>query len=328
MTLMMTTTITTKTKIFQTMTMSNKDLILPSSVKTWRETKIGLINSSLAKTISRLSENQPPEIVRLLKAMEHILLSGGKRLRPLLTLATSECVGGHDSLALPGALAIEMIHAYSLIHDDLPALDDDDLRRGLPSCHITFGEATAILAGDGLQSLAFQTLGTFKPKSLNKPQPGLFKAYNILSQAIGPLGMVGGQVMDLAFEEKQVSLSDSLDMARRKTGELMGAAMGIGASLGGATNYNINTLTTAGLLAGQAFQITDDLLNLEGDSALMGKATGTDVQRGKTSYLSLTGPEEARTLAKNLSFKALKIVSGFNSPQLTWLINSLVKRVC
>jgi geranylgeranyl pyrophosphate synthase len=310
------------------MTTINKNSTSPSSLKAWRETKIKLINSSLVKTISLLSANQPPEIGRLLKAMGHILLSGGKRLRPLLTLSASECVGGRDSLALPGALAIEMIHAYSLIHDDLPALDDDDLRRGLPSCHVVFGEATAILAGDGLQSLAFQTLGTVNQKGLSNMQPRLLKAYGILSRAIGPLGMVGGQAMDLAFEKKKVSLDESLDMARRKTGELMGAAMGIGASLGGASNYVVTKLTKAGFLAGEAFQITDDLLNLEGDPKLMGKATGTDAQRGKTSYLSLTGPEEARNLAKTLSFEALKIVSSFNSPPLTWLINSLVKRVC
>jgi geranylgeranyl pyrophosphate synthase len=311
-------------------TMIKKNPDTPSKLENWKESKIRLINSKLVKTIALLSDNQPPEIVRLLKAMGHILLSGGKRLRPLLTLASAECVGGRDSLAMPGALAIEMIHAYSLIHDDLPALDDDDLRRGMPSCHITFGESTAILAGDGLQSLAFETLGTARLRGKDKlqPQPGLLKAYHILSRAIGPLGMVGGQALDLAFEKKTVSKKESLDMTHRKTGDLMGAAMGIGGSLGGATDYEILKLTKAGILSGMAFQLMDDLLNLNGDAKLMGKATGTDVQRGKSTYLSLTGSEETLSLAYKFAYSALQLIASFNCPQLEWLIRSVLQRAC
>jgi geranylgeranyl diphosphate synthase type II len=254
--------------------------------------------------------------------MEHTVKSGGKRVRPLLALAAASAVGGEEREALPGALAAELMHTYSLIHDDLPALDDDDTRRGNPTCHKLYGVDVAILAGDALQSLAYQTLA----ESASSFSERTLKAVLILSKASGPLTLVGGQAMDLAFESRAPSLGDSSRMAVLKTGELMAASLCMGAALAGAKDSELSLLRDAGLMAGEAFQIVDDLLNLEGDALVLGKAVGTDAKRGKTTQVSLMGPEKARQKAESLKSGALEAVSGFRSEKLNLLLEFLIAR--
>ncbi|MDR0549957.1 MAG: polyprenyl synthetase family protein [Deltaproteobacteria bacterium] len=295
-----------------------------SDLNAWRKAARDRVDAKLADLLSQQAKEQPPDVVGLIKAMSHSLLSGGKRLRPLLTLAAADSLGQKEASVLPGALAIEMVHAYSLIHDDLPALDNDDFRRGLPTCHKAFGEATAILAGDALQSLAFETLASLvtKPKFATRVGTAVY----ILARAIGPLGMAGGQAEDLAFEKKTPTLEESQAMERRKTGELMAAALGVGAALAGADAKTLKIFREIGLLAGEAFQITDDLLNQIGDPRLLGKAIGTDAQRGKITAPTLLGQEKAKAKACDLLTKALKLAAAFSSPKLPFLLRSVVDR--
>jgi geranylgeranyl pyrophosphate synthase len=299
-------------------------MVCYSDLNAWRLAASRRVEAKLASLLDKLAHNQPPDIAILVKAMAHALLGGGKRLRPLLTIAAAEAFGAKEASVAPGALAVEMIHAYSLIHDDLPALDDDDFRRGRPSCHKAFGEATAILAGDALQSLAFETLASLSQK------PGwserVARAVLLLAKAIGAKGMAGGQAEDLAFEKKTPTLSESLAMERRKTGELMAAALTVGGALAGADSKSLSKLREAGLLAGSAFQIADDLLNQHGDPRLLGKAVGTDALRGKTTALTLLGEEKAKAAARDLLAKALKIVAAFPSAKLPFLLNTLADR--
>jgi geranylgeranyl pyrophosphate synthase len=278
----------------------------------------------LAAALADRAKNQPADVSGLLSAMKYGLLSGGKRLRPLLVLAAAEAAGGRESEALPGALAVEMIHAYSLIHDDLPALDDDDLRRGRPTCHLVHGVATAILAGDALQSLAFETLAAAGRNPSRARRVNL--AVRVLAKAIGPLGMAGGQAQDLAFESGRPTAEESLDMERRKTGELLAASLSVGAALAGAGSSRLETFRRVGLAAGTAFQIVDDLLNRNGDRTVLGKAVGSDDERGKASVLSLLGPEPAAKKARELAAEAIELSSSFKSPKLDRLLRSMVER--
>ncbi|MDR1871960.1 MAG: polyprenyl synthetase family protein [Deltaproteobacteria bacterium] len=290
----------------------------------WRRSKINFINEELALCMDKLEENQPEDIIRLTKAMRHSLLSEGKRIRPLLTLTVAEAIGEKATNVLPGALAVEMVHAYSLIHDDLPALDNDDFRRGQPTCHKIYGEAMAILAGDALLSLAFEQLGELAGKAGWSNRAG--GAIRVLAKAIGPLGMVGGQVEDLAFEKRTPTLAESQAMVRRKTGELFGAALGVGAALSGGDRKTIDTFHKAGLLAGEAYQIDDDILNQIGDPDLLGKAVGSDLKRGKSTSPTLMGFKVASARAKDLIAKAIRLTGPYASEKLTWLLDSLIDR--
>jgi geranylgeranyl pyrophosphate synthase len=292
----------------------------------WRRNWITRLNLELSEAITGPGKNEPPEVVNLLAAMNYTLQSGGKRLRALLAIAAAEAVGGREEWALPGALAIEMIHAYSLIHDDLPALDNDDLRRGQPTCHLAYGEATAILAGDALQSLAFETLAAAPLEGVADAPQRIGLAILILAQAIGPRGMAGGQAMDLAFEAGAPNFDQVLTMEEKKTGALIGASLAVGAALGGADIMTLTKLAEVGRLTGLAFQITDDLLNVSGDPKLMGKNIGTDAQKSKASAAALLSPSEANEKVQSLIDKALPQIKNLGSQKLEWLISSIIGR--
>ncbi len=237
---------------------------------------------------------------RLGEAMRYSLLAPGKRLRPMLVLlAAKACSGDDTSVAMPAACAVEMVHAYSLIHDDLPAMDDDDLRRGRPTCHKAFGEAEAILAGDALLTLAFEILARD-----THPREVAAQCCVLLAQAAGCSGMVGGQADDLAgqFSDGGLPLLEAIH--RRKTGAMMLVSLQLGAVVAGANPEQLATLTTDGQCLGLAFQITDDLLDVRGEAANMGKRVGKDSDRGKLTFPGILGIEESTRRAEALVAQA------------------------
>jgi geranylgeranyl diphosphate synthase type II len=241
----------------------------------------------------------------LREAIAYSLLAPGKRLRPLLVLLACEAAGGRDEAALPAAAAVEMVHTYSLIHDDLPAMDDDDLRRGRPTCHKQFGEALAILAGDALLTLAFQVL------SEGYPPATAAACCRELARGSGAAGMVGGQVEDLAWENRPSGMLDDLERVHSlKTGALFRACLRLGAIVaqgerpGGPGLEVLESLDVFGRAFGLAFQITDDLLDVEGDAARTGKRVGKDAGRGKLTYPGLLGVAESRRLAEDVCRQA------------------------
>jgi farnesyl diphosphate synthase len=218
---------------------------------------------------------------------------------------------------------VELVHAYSLIHDDLPALDDDALRRGRPTNHVVHGEAAAILAGDALQSLAFEVIST--PAAPGGEAKAL-QAARMLAEAAGLWGMAGGQALDLALEGQEADIETVIAMETLKTGKLIAAAMSMGAVLGGADAGLTAALAEAGLTAGLAFQIKDDLLNHCGDPALMGKSVGTDAARGKASVVAVLGPEEAAALAAAKAEAAAAAIAPLGSEKLQRLLGLMVSR--
>jgi geranylgeranyl diphosphate synthase type II len=246
---------------------------------------------------------------RLAEAMRYSLMAGGKRLRPNLCLAAAEAVSGSSDAALPAACALEMIHTYSLIHDDLPAMDDDQLRRGRPTCHVAFDEATAVLAGDALLTLAFQVLASM-PGVL--PERGL-EVIRVVSAAAGPGGMVHGQMLDMASEGRKLTAEELKSLHRSKTGAMIEAALACGAVLAGGRRAEIDALREYGKAVGLAFQVVDDILNVEGDPTVMGKAAGTDRARRKNSYPELFGLEKSKEFAQNLIQTAIKAIAGFGA---------------
>jgi geranylgeranyl diphosphate synthase type II len=247
---------------------------------------------------------------RLSEAMRYSLMAGGKRLRPILCVAASEAVGGHPEAPIPAACALEMIHTYSLIHDDLPAMDDDDQRRGQPTCHVAFDEATAILAGDALLTLAFEILSAEHP-SAGSPSKRL-DVIRIISSAAGYHGMVRGQMLDMLSEGKRLALDELKRLHSQKTGALIEASVWAGSLLGGGTPPQIERLKTYAASIGLAFQVRDDILNIEGDPAVMGKAAGTDLNRNKNTYPALIGIEESRAFAAKLVNNALRALNEFD----------------
>ena len=267
-----------------------------------------LVNRALE---SYLPKGRGPA-VRVTEAMRYSLFAGGKRLRPILCLAGAEAVGGDPGEALPVAGALEMIHTYSLIHDDLPAMDDDDLRRGKPTCHKQFDEATAILAGDGLLTAAFHTLAVAAPRYEGR-ENGLLEVIQVLGAAAGYQGMVGGQMLDLLAEGRKITFQELETIHRLKTGALLTAAVRTGALMGGGSREEVTRLTGYGEKFGLAFQITDDLLDVEGSAAEMGKATGMDEKRHKATYPALLGLEKAREWARSLVEEAVASLEPFGS---------------
>jgi geranylgeranyl diphosphate synthase type II len=235
------------------------------------------------------------------KAIRHSLLNGGKRIRPILSIAAFEAVGGKGDNILPFACALEMIHTYSLIHDDLPAMDNDDTRRGKPTCHKIFGEAIGILAGDGLLTEAFKLMtnhSSWDDPSNDKAL--ILDVVHEIAQAAGISGMVGGQVADIESEGKEVDLPQLQYIHTHKTGAMILASIRVGARLGGAGGETLRAFTQYAERIGLAFQITDDILNVEGKAAALGKSTGTDLSRGKATYPSLLGLEESKRRATEL----------------------------
>lgn len=244
---------------------------------------------------------------RLMKAMRYSLMAGGKRLRPNLCLAASDAVDGNPEAVTPVACALEMIHTYSLIHDDLPAMDDDELRRGKPTCHLAFDEATAILAGDALLTLAFQVLASMK---LKRPEQAL-EVIRLIASAAGPFGMVQGQMLDMQSEGQTLTCAELQNLHALKTGAMIEAALVSGAIAGGGNNAQVDAIRDYGQAIGLAFQVVDDILNVEGDPAVMGKAVGTDRVRRKNCYPALLGLEKSREFAQNLVRKAIAALAGF-----------------
>ncbi len=239
--------------------------------------------------------------LNLYRAMRHSLFAGGKRIRPILSIASFEATGGKGERILPFACALEMIHTYSLIHDDLPAIDNDDYRRGKPTCHKVFGEAIAILAGDGLLTEAFRLMTNQPAKDHSSGDEALvLDLINEVAQAAGVLGMVGGQVVDIESEGKTVDLPTVQYIHTRKTGAMILASVRVGAKLGGAKEALLKALTRYGESLGLAFQIADDVLNVEGQAALMGKQGGSDLCKGKATYPSVLGVEESKIRSKEL----------------------------
>lgn len=251
---------------------------------------------------------------RLVEAMRYSLMAGGKRLRPVLCLAAAAATGGDEAAVMPAACALEMIHTYSLIHDDLPAMDDDDLRRGRPTCHIQFDEATAILAGDALLTLAFEVLADAAQTDVaGRPdRAGAWIAViREIATAAGAPGMVEGQMRDMAAEKEPLNLDTLAALHGFKTGAMIRVSARAGALLSGADPSRLGALTRYAERIGLSFQVTDDILNVTGDSAEMGKATGTDAVRGKSTYPSLLGLEESRALAARLTAEAIEALEGF-----------------
>lgn len=276
------------------------------NLKGYLEERRGLVNRALQ---AYLPQVRGPAF-RVTQAMHYSLFVGGKRLRPILCLAAAEAVGGDAGEALPVACALEMIHTYSLIHDDLPAMDDDDLRRGQPTCHKQYDEATAILAGDGLLTEAFRTLAAAADKYEGRERV-LLDVINLVAAAAGYQGMVGGQMLDLLAEGRRVTLKELETIHRAKTGALLTAAVRAGALTGGGTRNEVTALTTYGEKFGLTFQITDDLLDVEGETAEMGKAAGMDEKRQKATYPAVLGLEATREWARRLVAEALAALEPF-----------------
>ena len=268
--------------------------------------KIERINAALE---SILKTTERPD--RLLEAMTYSLMAGCKRFRSLLCAAAAEAAGGDLEDVLPAACALEMVHTYSLIHDDLPAMDDDDLRRGQPTCHKAFDEATAILAGDALLTLAFQTLSSIAAGSDQQAVKWL-RVIQLISHAAGYCGMIQGQMLDITSEGSQLTLNKLKSMHRLKTGALIEVSSRCGAELVDANSSQIQLLESYAQYIGLAFQVTDDILNVEGDPAIMGKAVGTDKLRQKSTYPSLLGLEESKTFARKLIDNALQALGSFD----------------
>ena len=252
--------------------------------------------STVEKALARVLDGfgQAPPSLR--EAMAYSLLAGGKRLRPILALAACEAVGGREEDAIDVACAVEMIHTYSLIHDDLPAMDDDDFRRGQPTSHKKFGEAHAILAGDALQTEAF---GVVVAKRRTHPRETAECAFE-LARAAGAAGMVGGQVIDIEATGKKILIDHLETLHRAKTGELLLVAVRMGARMGGADDATLERLTRYGRALGLAFQIVDDVLDITADLATLGKDPGSDRAAGKTTFVDLLGPEGARKRARDV----------------------------
>lgn len=271
------------------------------------------VNAALEGYLGRLSEDCPP---RLREAMRYSLLAPGKRLRPALVLLACEACGGGRRAALPAACAIEMIHTYSLIHDDLPAMDDDDFRRGRPTCHKQFDEGTAILAGDALLTLAFEVLA----RDVQPPEVAAACCVELASAA-GPEGMVGGQMADLEAEcslltpapSPRPTAEDLESLHRRKTGRLLCAAVLLGGRIARADPPSLARLRQYGSAAGLAFQIADDLLDVEGAAEKIGKRVGKDAKQGKLTYPSLWGLEESRRRAAALADEACAALAPFGA---------------
>jgi len=243
------------------------------------------------------------------EALRYSVFAGGKRLRPALTLAAAAVAGCPEQKVLPAACAIELIHTYSLIHDDLPAMDNDDLRRGKPTSHRVFGEAVAILAGDALFSLAFELL-TRGGREAGLEATRILQVVEEIAAACGTAGLIGGQVLDVQAAGRQIAPAELEFIHRAKTGALFRAAVRAGAILGGADPDTLRRLTVFGEYFGLAFQITDDLLDVTGDAETLGKPVGSDARNHKHTYVSLFGEHEARRRARQACAEAVEALSG------------------
>jgi farnesyl diphosphate synthase len=248
--------------------------------------------------------------VELHRAMRYAVLGGGKRLRPLLVYAAAHALGRDDAMLDASACAVELIHAYSLVHDDLPAMDDDDLRRGRPTCHIVFGEAMAILAGDALQALAFELLAD--PGAAPDAATGM-RMLHALGRACGAEGMAGGQALDLAAVRRKLTLAELEHMHACKTGALIRASVQLGALAAGADDTTLAALDRYAAAVGLAFQVRDDILDVEGESAVIGKTAGKDAAADKPTFPSIIGLDASRARLAELTAVALDAIAPFRA---------------
>jgi geranylgeranyl pyrophosphate synthase len=268
-----------------------------------------------------------PGTARLLEAMRYSVLGGGKRLRPTLVYLTGESLGAAPEALDAPAAAVELIHVYSLVHDDLPAMDDDDLRRGRPTCHRAYDEGTAVLVGDALQALAFSVLA-HDPLGHASPHARL-EMIRVLARATGTGGMAGGQALDLAAVGRQLTVGEIEEMHRRKTGALIECSVLLGALAAGLTSgAELAALQQFGADIGLAFQVQDDILDVEGDPALLGKATGADAALAKPTYPSSAGLPAARRRARELRDAAIGALAplGARAGALVQLADFIVSR--
>lgn len=262
----------------------------------------------------------------VIEAMNYSLFAGGKRLRPILCMAGSGAVGGDELAVLPVACALEMIHTYSLIHDDLPAMDNDDLRRGKPTNHKIFGEAVALLAGDGLLTHAFALMAV---ADYSAPvRAAIPRVIGLIARAAGYEGMVGGQVVDIRCQGSSVGPSIVEYIHTHKTGALISASVTSGAILGGGTQEQVMEITRYGEAIGLAFQISDDILDIEGDTETIGKKTGGDAKKKKITYPSVLGLAESKILQNDIVKKALEAIARFDqrAEPLRQLASYIVER--
>jgi farnesyl diphosphate synthase len=283
----------------------------------WIESRKSLLELAVEQRFQRVRPVSPV----LHEAMVYACAGGGKRMRGLLVLASAHCLGVSDEVAMPAACAIEAMHAYSLIHDDLPCMDDDDLRRGKPTCHKVYGEALALLAGDALQALAFEWLG-----QADASEPTRFRQMQMLAEAAGSQGMAGGQALDLLNVNKPMTLESLKQMHACKTGALFKASV----LLGGMTSINATTeqlqaLTAYAAALGLAFQVVDDILDVETDTAVLGKTAGKDALANKPTMVSLLGLESAKQLAKELGETAQ--VSLLPLGHSAWVLHGIIDQV-
>lgn len=265
----------------------------------------GYIEAELDSKIPQPGADEPARAV--MEAMRYSLLDGGKRIRPVLALAFCELCGGAVSAAMPFACAVEMIHCYSLIHDDLPCMDNDDMRRGRPSNHIVYGESIAMLAGDGLLTKAFETAAGAR----EVPAEIIIKAVRMLARLAGAQGMVGGQCIDLQSQGTNVDLSQLMEMDLGKTVALISAACQMGCLAAGASQELVTASAEYAYAVGLAFQIRDDILGAVGDAALLGKTVGLDAENEKRNYVSLVGVEKAQIYVDYHTGQALQALGKF-----------------
>ncbi len=265
---------------------------------------------------------EEPRYADLQEAMEYSLLAGGKRIRPVLTLEVCRMCGGDPQAALPFACALEMVHTYSLIHDDLPAMDDDKLRRGRPTNHVVYGEATAILAGDGLLTAAFEQLA-----KAQLPAQLIVEAVACLSRNAGPGGMVGGQALDMAGEGRSMTRGELEQLQSLKTGALISAAAELGCIAAGGSEEQRRKVRDYAQALGRAFQVQDDILDVTSTDEELGKNVGSDRANEKTTFVTALGLEGSRALVEELTQKAVDTLAEFEQGEfLVWLAQSLAKR--
>jgi geranylgeranyl diphosphate synthase type II len=291
------------------------------------KTRVPDYTARIEKVLDRWLPPAEKRPERLHSAMRYAVLGGGKRMRPLLIYATGETLGVSPEKLDGPAAAVEIIHAYSLIHDDLPAMDDDALRRGRPTCHIAYDEATAILAGDALQVLAFQIMA--EDKSMTAQPAARVEMLRTVATASGSAGMAGGQAMDLAAAGKTLDLAELELMHIYKTGALIRASVLLAAqSAGGLAADKLMALDRYAKCVGLAFQIQDDILDVEGETAKLGKQAGADSARNKPTYPSILGLERSRARALALRDDAVGVLAPFGgaAEPLIWLANYIVER--
>lgn len=299
------------------------DIVTPDELERYLEGRRLLVDEALERYLPGAGD--PPKEIH--EAVRYSIFAGGKRLRPILVLAAAEAAGGQAEQALGAAAAFEMIHTYSLIHDDLPAMDDDDFRRGRPTCHKVYGEAMAILAGDALLTQAFILLSA-EPETPDSDPVARLRVIHEIAEAAGSKGMVGGQVVDMLHEDREVDLQTLQYLHAHKTGALIRGCLRVGGILASAGPEQLDALTQYGERIGLAFQIVDDILDLEGNLEALGKQAGSDLRKKKATFPALLGIEESRRWAYRLVTEAQQglVIFGDRGAELGAIADFVVMR--